>query len=144
MSTLRRYAYTQRDPQNAATGYAPLLPLRLEKSGVSVDAVALLDSGASVNVLPYSIGVALGLDWDTERGNIRLSGNLSGVPSRVVLLMGAVDGFAPAALAFTWTQTDAVPLILGQVNFFMEFAVCFFRSEIAFEVTAKTSPNPAP
>jgi hypothetical protein len=30
-----------------------------------------------------------------------------------------------------------VAMILGQVNFFMEFDVCFFRSQAAFEVTPK-------
>jgi hypothetical protein len=48
--------------------------------------------------------------------------------------MGAVGSFAPARLAFAWTRNEAVPLLLGQVNFFLEFDVCFFRSQGYCEV----------
>jgi hypothetical protein len=37
-------------------------------------------------------------------------------------------------LAFAWTQSAETPLILGQVNFFMEFEVCFFRAQLAYEI----------
>jgi len=30
-----------------------------------------------------------------------------------------------------------VPLILGQVNFFMEFDVCFYRSQLEFAISLK-------
>ncbi len=32
-----------------------------------------------------------------------------------------------------------VPLLLGQANFFIEFDVCFYRSQKVFEVTPKKS-----
>ena len=32
-------------------------------------------------------------------------------------------------------------MILGQVNFFMEFDVCFFRSQAAFEINPKGKAN---
>ena len=41
-------------------------------------------------------------------------------------------------MAFAWAQSDAVGIILGQVNFFLEFDVCFFRSRASFEVRPKT------
>jgi hypothetical protein len=31
-----------------------------------------------------------------------------------------------------------VPLILGQVNFFMEFDICFYRSQLQFEISPKS------
>jgi hypothetical protein len=37
-------------------------------------------------------------------------------------------------LAFAWTQAEELPLILGQVNFFMVFEVCFFRTQSRFEL----------
>lgn len=36
-----------------------------------------------------------------------------------------------------WDLSIAVSLILGQMNFFMEFDVCFFRSQFEFEVNPK-------
>jgi hypothetical protein len=38
---------------------------------------------------------------------------------------------------FAWTQATTVPLILGQVNFFMEFDVCFYRSRLQFAISPK-------
>lgn len=139
MTTPLRFSYTQRNQSAGATGYAPLLPLLLEKNGHTQNVSALLDTGASVNVLPYTIGVQLGLVWENETGTVQLSGNLSSVPTKIILVTETVSGFPPVRLAFTWAQTDNVPLILGQVNFFMEFDVCFFRSQLAFEVFPKST-----
>ena len=45
-----------------------------------------------------------------------------------MVLSAVVSGFPPVRLAFAWAQADAISVILGQVNFFLEFDVCFFRS----------------
>ena len=54
-----------------------------------------------------------------------------------MIVSGQVASFPPVEFAFAWTQATDVPMILGQVNFFMEFDVCFFRSQAAFEITPK-------
>jgi hypothetical protein len=46
--------------------------------------------------------------------------------------------FKPVQLVFAWTRATNVPLLLGQVNFFMEFDVCFYCSQLSFEVSPKT------
>ena len=68
----------------------------------------------------------------------RQVGNLASVEARVVVLSAVVGSFPPVRLAFAWARTDAVSVILGQVNFFMEFDVCFFRSRGLFDVRPKT------
>ncbi len=95
---------------------------------------ALLDTGAAINVLPYSVGQQLGFIWDQQTTTVQLTGNLASVEARVVLLAATVAQFPPVRLAFAWAKQDSVPVILGQVNFFMEFDVCFFRSRAIFEV----------
>ncbi len=35
---------------------------------------------------------------------------------------------------FAWADSNDVPVLLGQTNFFMEFNVCFYRSQNYFEV----------
>jgi hypothetical protein len=40
-------------------------------------------------------------------------------------------------LAFAWTEMRDTPVILGHMNFFSEFNVCFYRHELAFEVCPK-------
>jgi hypothetical protein len=90
--------------------------------------------------LPYSAGVQLGFDWDQQTKSVELSGNLAAVEARVVVTSAVIGTFAPVRLAFAWARTDDVSAILGQVNFFLEFDVCFFRSRSMFEVRPKQVP----
>jgi hypothetical protein len=93
-----------------------------------VETVGLVDSGADVNVLPYPMGTELGADRSTSLPAVQLSGNLGRYEARGIVLDAAVGSLPPVRLAFAWTRAEHLPLILGQVNFFAEFDVCFFRS----------------
>jgi hypothetical protein len=132
-----RFSYTERDIAFGEFSSMPYLPVRLTTRVQSVDAMALLDTGASVNVLPYHLGLLLGFDWDRQTTKLRLSGNLAGTEAKALVLDVTVGSFSPILLAFAWTRTDASPLIFGQVNFFQEFDVCFYRSQEAFEVAPR-------
>ncbi len=99
----------------------------------------LLDTGATVNVLPYAVGKELGAVWQQQTTPMTLSGNLAACEARALILSAVVGQFAPVRLAFAWAKADFVPVLLGQVNFFMEFDVCFYRSRSHFEVR----PRPA-
>lgn len=113
------------------------MPFTLIHQQVSVTTSSLLDTGASVNVLPYSIGVELGYEWERQTTALSLTGNLAQYEVRVVLAQAVVGQFEPVQLVFAWTQATNVPLILGQVNFFMEFDVCFYRSQLELAVSPK-------
>lgn len=86
-------------------------------------------------------------DWSATWvgvGATHNAGSLDGqpceaVPARAVIVSGQVESFLPVELVFAWTQSEQVPVILGQVNFFMEFDVCFFGSQSAFEVKPKST-----
>lgn len=110
-----------------------MLPVTLVPSR-SVAVSGLLDTGAAVNVLPYSSGIELGLDWDQQTTRVQLSGNLSIVDARAIVVSAIVGSFAPVRLAFAWAKGDSLPVILGQINFFLEFDVCFFRARGVFQV----------
>jgi len=133
-----QFPFLPRDPALGAASLAPLLPLTLVTS-VQVAVSGLLDTGAAVNVLPYAVGEQLGFDWSQQTNAVQLSGNLAAVEARVVLVSAVVADFSPVRLAFAWAKTDEAPGILGQVNFFLEFDVCFFRSRGLFEVRRKES-----
>jgi hypothetical protein len=60
----------------------PLLPLVLSHGKRQKEAVGLLDTGAAVNVLPFSLGEHLGFIWDEEKTPLTLSGNLARLPAR--------------------------------------------------------------
>lgn len=97
----------------------------------------LVDSGADVNVLPYRTGVDLGAMWDEYATVVELSGNLANYEAHGIILTARVGEIAPIRLAFAWTRAENVPLVLGQVNFFTEFNVCFYRSQGVFEVNPR-------
>ena len=132
----QQFPYVPRDPSLGQASLAPMLPLTLI-GRQSVTTSGLVDSGAAVNVMPYALGVQLGFDWDRQTQSVELSGNLASVEARVVVLSAVVGSFPQVRLAFAWAWTDTVSVILGQVNFFLEFDVCFFRSRGFFEVRPK-------
>ncbi len=101
--------------------------------------VGLVDSGATVNVLPYDVGVQLGGVWDERKANIRLAGTLGGLNAMPLFVTAQVGEYAPVRLAFAWVKREDVPLILGQTNFFMEFEICFYRAKLEFEINPKSS-----
>lgn len=135
-SSAEQFPYVARDPALGAASLAPMLPLTLRTS-MAVSVSGLVDSGAAINVLPFSVGVQLGFDWQKETRVVELSGNLAAVEARVVVVTAKVGHFPEVRLAFGWAQTDSVSVILGQVNFFLEFDVCLFRARSLFEVRPK-------
>lgn len=132
-----QFPFVARDPVLGKASLAPMMPLNL-KGAQSLAVSALLDTGAAINVLPYSVGSQLGFNWDQQTTSVQLSGNLALVEARVVLVAATVARFPPVRLAFAWAKQDSIPIILGQVNFFLEFDVCFFRSRSRFEVRPKS------
>ena len=112
----------------------PRLSLSLQKEAQKLEAVALVDSGATVNVLPYELGLQLGGVWDESRAIIQLAGNLSNQPAIPFSAIVQIGEFPNTELVFAWVKSPNVPLILGQANFFLEFDVCFYRSKLEFEV----------
>jgi len=115
----------------------PYLPLTLTLGDRSLEVAALLDTGASVDVLPYEIGLRLGAIWENQTVSIPLSGNLGRSDSRGLVVSGAIAQFPPVLLRFAGTESRDVPVILGHMNFFAEFNVCFYRHELAFELCQK-------
>jgi len=130
----QRFAFTERIDSLGRSSILPYLPITLSNGSNSVEVMALLDTGASVNVLPYEIGIQLGAIWEQQNVPIQLSGNLASSEARGLVVSGTVAEFSPILLAFAWSRSTDAPVILGHLNFFAEFNVCFFRHELAFEI----------
>jgi len=129
----RRFPFTERTNSLGLSSALPYLPIRLSYNDRSVEAMALLDTGATVNVLPYGIGLQLGMVWEEQTVLVQLTGNLAQMDARGLVLAATVADL-PVLLAFAWTQSREAPLILGHTNFFTEFDVCFYRADLAFEL----------
>ena len=134
MLNSQRFPFIERIDSLGRSSVMPYLPITLSIGSNSVEVMALLDTGASVNVLPYQIGLQLGAIWEQQTVPIQLSGNLAHSEARGLVLSGALAEFSTILLAFAWTRSTDAPVILGHLNFFSEFNVCFFRHELAFEL----------
>jgi hypothetical protein len=130
----KRFPFIERTNSLGLSSTLPYLPITLTYRNRSVEAMALLDTGASVNVLPYEIGLQLGAVWEEQIVPIQLSGNLARMEARGLVLSATVAEFPSILLAFAWTESREVPVILGHMNFFAEFDVCFYRADFAFEL----------
>ena len=118
-------------PSGRGQGQLPFLPIKIfgESSYLLVD--ALLDSGSTTNVLPFSLGIRLGLDWE-KAIPLTLAGNLARHQARAVRLSIQVREEALLESSFSWSSTDNVPVILGQTNFFQLYDVTFQGSQHRF------------
>ena len=133
----QQFPFLSLNPTAGAPGLFPYLPLQLALGSQTVSPLGLLDSGAMVNVLPHDLGVQLGADWQQQTTRVQLTGNLAQHEARGLIVDATVASFPSVRLVFAWTKSNAVPLLLGQMNFFLEFDVCFFRSRAVFEVKPK-------
>ena len=134
----QRFQFIERSNRFGQTSIMPYLPIILSSGNLTVEVTGLLDTGASVNVLPYEIGLELGAVREEQTVPIELSGNLSREPARGLVLSAKVAQFNSVLLAFAWTKSNNVSIILGHMNFFQEFNVCFYRHESEFEVCPRS------
>lgn len=114
----------------------PRLSLHAFSEDHAVQLSGIVDSGPATNLLPYAVGPSLGFDWNRQGRLGRLAGGLSNVESRGISVLGSfpeIVGANEILLMFAWANSNEVPVLLGQINFFMEFNVCFFRSQNYFE-----------
>jgi hypothetical protein len=133
-----RFQYSTTNPTQNEFDSLPRLPLFLNREDRRVEAVGLVDSGATANVLPYEIGLELGGVWDDRRAIIQLAGNLSNQPAMPFAAIAQIGEFPPVELLFAWVKRPNTLLILVQTNFFLEFDVCLYRSKMEFEVKPKS------
>ncbi len=103
----QRYPFIDRINSIGQTSTLPYLPIALSNGNKSIEVMALLDTGASVSVLPYEIGIQLGAIWENQTLAIPLSGNLGQSEARGLglVLSGTVGKFASVPLVFAWTRS---------------------------------------
>ena len=130
--TSQQFRYTAA-PNFPGMAGLPLVSLTLTHERKSLTQAALVDSGSTINVLPYHVG----LEWETQTFALDMRGILAGEPAFAVMLTGHVADLPPAQLIFAWTRKPDVRLILGQTNFFQAFDVCFSGSQRLFEIAPK-------
>lgn len=132
-----RFSYT---PHPQFPVGIPLINIQLSYNTASVNVPAVVDSGATLNIMPYDIGMALNLNWDNQTFPLDLGGILTGTQAYAVLLQAKIESFPSFKLAFAWINKPSteVRVLLGQVNFFQEFDVHFYGRQKTFEISLRT------
>ncbi len=64
MSKSKRFPYVLTNQAFLPDEALPFLPLKLSRENETVEALGLIDSGATINVLPYQVGLKLGSVWE--------------------------------------------------------------------------------
>jgi hypothetical protein len=141
MSVVEQFPYRDRNPASQGLDLMPDLPIVLRHQSQSLSEVGLVDSGASISVLPYSLGLQLGFDWNTQKAQITLAGTLAHIAARGIVVEALVGQLSPIRLALARADSDQVPFLLGQFNFFQAFDVCFFRTQGIFEIRQPGVPS---
>ncbi|MEM8642352.1 MAG: retroviral-like aspartic protease [Cyanobacteria bacterium P01_G01_bin.54] len=134
MLNSQRFPFVEKINDIGVPSSMPYLPIILTYQERSIESMALLDTGASVNVLPSGIGLELGAVWDEQTVPLQLGGNLARTEAKGMVLSATIAEFSPVLLAFAWTQSREAPLLLGQMNFFAAFDACFYRANLTFEL----------
>jgi hypothetical protein len=83
-----RFPYSITDPFQDAFDSLPRLPFRLRADSQALNVMGLVDSGTTVNMLPYDVGLQLGVVWDDRRTNIRLAATPGNQPAKLVQMKG--------------------------------------------------------
>jgi hypothetical protein len=133
------FRYSTIDPAQSEFDSLPRIPLVLHHRDRAIETVGLVDSGSTVNVLPYNVGIELGAIWDGRKASLRLGGSLADETAMPLFATAEIEGLPAVKLAFAWVKKNDVPLILGQTNFFAEFDVHFYRSRLTFEIVPKSN-----
>jgi len=106
----------------------PIIPVALVGAKQIVRTSMLLDSGADLSMIPYSVGEALDLELNMEnRSEVQGigEGSVPYILSRVKIQFGEVE----ALVRIGWALIEEIPLILGRLDLFKEFSVEFREFE---------------
>ena len=125
------FPFKKRQSKRLGEVLKPLIPVRLVGPESSETVLMLLDSGADLSLIPYSVGEAIGLEPDMSRRSEIQGVGEGSVPyilSRVQISIGATK--VPVRIG--WTLIEEVPLLLGRLDVFRHFAIEFrtFENEI--------------
>ena len=85
-----RFKFSTIDPSQDQYDSLPRLPLTLSSNNRQIDLIGIVDSGATVNVLPLQLGLDLGNAWDERKAVIRLAGTLGNFIAQPIFAMAKV------------------------------------------------------
>lgn len=100
----------------------PIVPVAIVGPKRKINAFMLLDSGADMSLIPYSVGETIGLDIDmSNRGEIQGvgEGSVPYILSRITLQIEDVEISARVG----WALIEEVPFIVGRLDVFQNLGI---------------------
>ena len=129
MTEKLEFEYIVADWYNPDGDIHPIIPVILRHRNKFIQTMALVDSGADMNVLPFHIGIELGLSWEGTANDFELHGLAETLAAKAIAVNLEIGSWPTLRMAFAWSMQDETPVILGQLNFFGEVDVCFSRTQ---------------
>ncbi|MBI2358802.1 MAG: retropepsin-like domain-containing protein [Deltaproteobacteria bacterium] len=115
----------------------PVIPVRLSGPARPVNVFMLVDSGADLSMLPYSVGETIGLALDmSTRSEVQGIGD-----GTVPYVLGDVDlevGGINLHARVGWALIEEVPLLLGRLDIFSELAIEFREFDNRIQIRHRT------
>jgi hypothetical protein len=132
-----KYRYSRPQEFSSLRGGLPLVEITLQHDTHEITIAALVDSGAAMSILPFDIGLQLGLIWEEQTVPVNVGGVLTNTDAYGVVVRGQLTPLPPLTLVFALISrtSDEVRTILGQMNFFHQFKITFEAYNNSFELT---------
>jgi len=106
------FPFEERHSERLGKIFKPIVPVTISGPEKSVNIIMLLDSGADISLIPYSVGEAIGLKLDmSTRSEIHGIGEGS-VPYIFTNVNIKIDEIE-TSIRMGWTLIEEVPFILG-------------------------------
>ena len=114
----------------------PIIPVTIIGPKRNLNIFMLLDSGADLSLIPYSVGETIGLELDFEnRSEVQGIGEGS-VPYLLTEIKLKIEKVEISARV-GWALIEEVPFILGRLDLFQKFSIEFreFENKILLNPT---------
>lgn len=125
---MMEFPFEKRHSRILGSIWKPVLPVTLAGPKGKVNLFMLLDSGADLSLIPYSVGEMIGLELDIHRRREVQGvgqGSVSYILSQISVQIGTFD----VPIRVGWALIEEVPLILGRLDLFRHLAIEFREFE---------------
>jgi len=122
------FPFIRRSSKKLGDIFKPIVPVGIVGPKHNINVMMLLDSGADISMIPYSVGEVLGLELNMKTRSEAQGigeGSVSYVLGSAILRIGHYE--IPARIG--WALIEEIPLILGRLDIFRTLSIEFRESE---------------
>ena len=122
------FRFEKRNTKRLGQILKPIIPVSIIGPKRNLNIFMLLDSGADLSLIPYSVGETIGLELDIEnRSEVQGigEGSVPYILTTVKLKIEEVE----IPIRMGWALIEEVPFILGRLDIFQKFSIEFREFE---------------